>query len=183
LRSYSFPSPTSTAKAFYVDQVGFHADHDQQVNDGLHLLGRDGRRHHRYEAGPAAGVMIVVDDVESARQQLIDRGVQASAIDIQPWVPSSPSAILTATYGPCSSSPRTEPPEQSGPARLTLMSGRVSACLAGCAQWSAHRINGRRSRVLGSGGGVGGMAAARPGRVGFVRTAAASLTGAFLGVA
>jgi catechol 2,3-dioxygenase-like lactoylglutathione lyase family enzyme len=26
------------AKAFYVDQVGFNADHDQQVNEGLRFV-------------------------------------------------------------------------------------------------------------------------------------------------
>lgn len=83
------------AKAFYVDQVGFHADHDQQVNDALRFVQLTppgsacsvamGTGITDMEPGSQRGVMIVVDDVESARQQLIDRGVQASAIDVQPW--------------------------------------------------------------------------------------------------
>ena len=83
------------AKAFYVDQVGFHADHDQKVNDGLRFVQLTppgsacsvamGTGITDMEPGSQRGVMIVVDDVASARQQLIDRGVQASAIDVQPW--------------------------------------------------------------------------------------------------
>jgi predicted enzyme related to lactoylglutathione lyase len=83
------------AKAFYVDQVGFHADHDQQVNDALRFVQLTppgsacsvamGTGITDMEPGSQRGVMIVVDDVESARQQLIDRGVRASAIDVQPW--------------------------------------------------------------------------------------------------
>jgi predicted enzyme related to lactoylglutathione lyase len=83
------------AKAFYVDQVGFHADHDQQVNDALRFVQLTppgsacsvamGTGITDMEPGSQRGVMIVVEDVESARQQLIDRGVQASPIDVQPW--------------------------------------------------------------------------------------------------
>jgi predicted enzyme related to lactoylglutathione lyase len=83
------------AKAFYVDQVGFHADHDQQVNAGLRFVQLTppgsacsvamGTGITDMTPGSQRGVMIVVDDVESARQQLIDRGVQASAVDVQPW--------------------------------------------------------------------------------------------------
>jgi predicted enzyme related to lactoylglutathione lyase len=83
------------AKAFYVDQVGFHADHDQQVNDGLRFVQLTPPGSARSVAmgtgltdmspGSQLGVMIVVDDVESARQQLIDRGVPARAVDVQRW--------------------------------------------------------------------------------------------------
>ena len=37
------------------------------------------------EPGSQRGVMIVVPDVAAARQQLVDHGVQASDIDVQPW--------------------------------------------------------------------------------------------------
>ena len=83
------------AKAFYVDQVGFHADHDHQVSDALRFVQLTppgsacsvamGTGITDMEPGSQRGVMIVVEDVESARQQLIDRGVQASDVDVQPW--------------------------------------------------------------------------------------------------
>ena len=83
------------AKAFYVDQVGFHADHDHQVSDALRFVQLTppgsacsvamGTGITDMEPGSQGGVMIVVEDVESARQQLIDRGVQASDVDVQPW--------------------------------------------------------------------------------------------------
>jgi catechol 2,3-dioxygenase-like lactoylglutathione lyase family enzyme len=31
-------SDVSRAKAFYTDQVGFHADHDHQINDELRFV-------------------------------------------------------------------------------------------------------------------------------------------------
>jgi predicted enzyme related to lactoylglutathione lyase len=83
------------AKAFYVNQVGFHADHDHQVSDSLRFVQLTppgsacsvamGTGITDMEPGSQRGVMIVVEDVESARQQLIDRGVQASDVDVQPW--------------------------------------------------------------------------------------------------
>jgi uncharacterized glyoxalase superfamily protein PhnB len=35
--------------------------------------------------GSQRGVQMVVDDAEAARQQLVERGVQASDVDVQPW--------------------------------------------------------------------------------------------------
>ena len=83
------------AKAFYVDQVGFHADHDYQVNENLRFVQLTppgsacsvvmGTGITQMPPGSQLGVQIVVADVTAARQQLIDRGVQASEVDVQPW--------------------------------------------------------------------------------------------------
>jgi predicted enzyme related to lactoylglutathione lyase len=83
------------AKAFYVEQVGFNADHDQQVSDALRFVQLTppgsacsiafGTGITDMPPGSQRGLMIVVSDVESARKQLIDRGVRASEIDVQPW--------------------------------------------------------------------------------------------------
>jgi uncharacterized glyoxalase superfamily protein PhnB len=35
--------------------------------------------------GSQKGVQVVVGDVKAARQELIDRGVQTSEVDVQPW--------------------------------------------------------------------------------------------------
>jgi predicted enzyme related to lactoylglutathione lyase len=83
------------AKAFYVSQVGFNADHDQQVNDALRFVQLTppgsacsiamGTGITDMPPGSQRGLMVVVADVEAERQQLIGRGVDASEVDVQPW--------------------------------------------------------------------------------------------------
>ncbi len=83
------------AKAFYVDQVGFHADHDHQVHEGLRFVQLTppgsacsvvmGVGVTQMAPGSQKGVQVVVDDVAAARQQLLSRGVAASEVDVQPW--------------------------------------------------------------------------------------------------
>jgi catechol 2,3-dioxygenase-like lactoylglutathione lyase family enzyme len=83
------------AKAFYVDQVGFNADHDYQVHEGLRFVQLTppgsacsivlGTGVTEMPPGSQKGVQVVVGDVEAARQQLISRGVDASDVDVQPW--------------------------------------------------------------------------------------------------
>jgi predicted enzyme related to lactoylglutathione lyase len=83
------------AKAFYVDQVGFHADHDQQVNESLRFVQLTppgsacsiafGTGITDMPPGSQRGLQVVVDDAEAARQQLVSRGVEASDVDVQPW--------------------------------------------------------------------------------------------------
>lgn len=83
------------AKAFYVDQVGFHADVDRQVTDALRFVQLTppgsacsiamGTGITEMTPGSQRGLQMVVEDVGAARQHLIDRGVAASEIDVQPW--------------------------------------------------------------------------------------------------
>jgi catechol 2,3-dioxygenase-like lactoylglutathione lyase family enzyme len=83
------------AKAFYVDQVGFHADYDHQVNDALRFVQLTppgsacsvamGTGLTDMPPGSLKGLQVVVEDVEAARQQLLSRGVDASGVDVQPW--------------------------------------------------------------------------------------------------
>ncbi|MGH3786794.1 MAG: glyoxalase superfamily protein [Pseudonocardiaceae bacterium] len=83
------------AKAFYVEQIGFHADHDHQVNDTLRFVQLTppgsacsialGTGITEMPPGSQQGLLVVVDDVEAARQALIAHGVQASDVDVQPW--------------------------------------------------------------------------------------------------
>jgi catechol 2,3-dioxygenase-like lactoylglutathione lyase family enzyme len=83
------------AKAFYVDQVGFHADHDQQVDERIRFVQLTppgsacsivlGTGIVEMEPGTQKGLMVVVDDVEAVRQRLADRGVEVSGVDVQPW--------------------------------------------------------------------------------------------------
>jgi catechol 2,3-dioxygenase-like lactoylglutathione lyase family enzyme len=83
------------AKSFYVDKVGFHADHDHQVNEGLRFVQLTppgsacsvvlGAGVTDMPAGSQKGVQVVVEDVATARKQLVERGVEASEVDVQPW--------------------------------------------------------------------------------------------------
>ena len=83
------------AKTFYVEQAGFHADHDYQVNEALRFVQLTppgsacsvvlGTGITEMSPGSQKGVQVVVGDVKAARQELIDRGVQTSEVDVQPW--------------------------------------------------------------------------------------------------
>src|ERR671917_1848778 len=83
------------AKAFYVEQVGFQTDHDHQVNDALRFVQLTppgsacsimlGTGITKMPPGSQQGIQVVVNDVEAARQELIERGVAASEVDVQPW--------------------------------------------------------------------------------------------------
>jgi catechol 2,3-dioxygenase-like lactoylglutathione lyase family enzyme len=83
------------AKAFYVDQVGFNADHDYQVSETLRFVQLTppgsacsvvmGTGITEMAPGSQKGVQMVVADAAAARKHLIDNGVAASEIDVQPW--------------------------------------------------------------------------------------------------
>lgn len=83
------------AKAFYVDQVGFTADHDHQVNEDLRFVQLTppgsacsvvlGTGVTQMQPGSQKGVQIVVGDVEAARHELVGRGVSASDVAVTPW--------------------------------------------------------------------------------------------------
>jgi catechol 2,3-dioxygenase-like lactoylglutathione lyase family enzyme len=83
------------AKAFYVDQVGFHADHDYQVSEQLRFVQLTppgsacsvvlGTGITEMAPGSQKGVQVVVADAKAAREQLLSRGVQASDVEVLPW--------------------------------------------------------------------------------------------------
>ena len=88
-------SDVDRAKAFYVDQVGFVADHDHRVSDQLRFVQLTppgsacslvmGEGITQMEPGSQKGLQIVVGDVDQARRQLVERGVEVSEVDEQPW--------------------------------------------------------------------------------------------------
>lgn len=88
-------SDVDRAKSFYVDQIGFHADHDVRVSDGLRFVQLTprgsacsiafGEGITDMPVGTQRGVQVVVEDAAAARQELIDHGVEASDVDVQPW--------------------------------------------------------------------------------------------------
>ena len=88
-------SDVDRAKTFYVEQVGFHADFDHQVTDTLRFLQLTppgsacsiamGTGITEMPPGSQRGLQVVVEDVAAAREELVDRGVAVSEVDVQPW--------------------------------------------------------------------------------------------------
>jgi catechol 2,3-dioxygenase-like lactoylglutathione lyase family enzyme len=88
-------SDVDRAKRFYVDQVGFHADHDHQVSDELRFVQLTppgsacsiafGTGITRAEPGSLQGLQLVVDDVHAARDELASRGVDVSDVQDFAW--------------------------------------------------------------------------------------------------
>jgi len=83
------------AKAFYVDQVGFHADHDHHVNDNLRFVQLTppgsacsiviGTGITEMAPGSQKGLQVVVDDIEAIRRALTERGVETTEVTVLPW--------------------------------------------------------------------------------------------------
>lgn len=83
------------AKKFYVEQVGFNADHDHQVNPQLRFVQLTppgsacsiviGDGITEMVPGSQQGLQMVIADAAAAREELISRGVEASDVDVQPW--------------------------------------------------------------------------------------------------
>jgi catechol 2,3-dioxygenase-like lactoylglutathione lyase family enzyme len=88
-------SDVDRAKAFYVDQVGFVADHDHRVSDDLRFVQLTppgsacsiaiGTGVTTAAPGSAASLQLVVDDIEAARDELAGRGVDIGDIQDMPW--------------------------------------------------------------------------------------------------
>lgn len=83
------------AKAFYVDKVGFNADHDFQVTDALRFVQLTppgsacsiviGTGITEMVPGSQTGLQVVVEDVEAIRKELNGRGIDTTEVDRQPW--------------------------------------------------------------------------------------------------
>ena len=88
-------SDVDRAKSFYVDKVGFNADHDHRVSEeirfvqltpsgsacsialGTGLVGTP--------PGSAQGLQLVVSDIDAAHAELVERGVEVSEVQAFPW--------------------------------------------------------------------------------------------------
>ena len=83
------------AKDFYVDKLGFNADHDRTVYEGLRFVQLTppgsacsiaiGLGVTEAEPGSVKGMQVVVADIERAHAQLVDRGVDVSDVQDFPW--------------------------------------------------------------------------------------------------
>jgi predicted enzyme related to lactoylglutathione lyase len=88
-------SDIDRAKAFYVEKVGFNADHDHRVTDELRFvqLTPPGSAcsialtsgAHQMSPGSVDGLQMVVDDAEASRAELAARGVDVSDVQVFPW--------------------------------------------------------------------------------------------------
>jgi catechol 2,3-dioxygenase-like lactoylglutathione lyase family enzyme len=88
-------SDVDRAKAFYAEKVGFHADHDQQVNPTLRFVQLTppgsacsiyiGTGLTNMKPGLIEGLQMVVPDIEKAHDELAERGVAVSDIQDLAW--------------------------------------------------------------------------------------------------
>jgi catechol 2,3-dioxygenase-like lactoylglutathione lyase family enzyme len=88
-------SDVDRAKAFYVDQIGFSADHDHQVNDDLRFVQLTppgsacsiaiGTGLTQMAPGSVEGLQIVIEDADAAYAELKGRGVDVSDVQDLPW--------------------------------------------------------------------------------------------------
>jgi predicted enzyme related to lactoylglutathione lyase len=115
------PMPVSdvdAAKAFYMEQVGFHLDHDVRPGGGMRVVQMTppgsacsvvvGEGLPLGEPGSVKGVQLVVEDVDAVREELAGRGVPVGEVqqlgpEGSPARGTSSSRTPTAMAGPCRS--------------------------------------------------------------------------------
>lgn len=83
-------SDVDAAKAFYVERVGFHLDHDASVVQGMRVVQVTpvgsacsvvfGSGMPLGEPGTTKGLQLVVTDIDAARSELAQRGVPISEV-------------------------------------------------------------------------------------------------------
>jgi catechol 2,3-dioxygenase-like lactoylglutathione lyase family enzyme len=119
-------SDVDRAKHFYSEQLGFVVDLDTQLDDEIRLIQLtppgSGCSIHlstgilNMPPGMLEGLQLVVSDIEAARAELVERGVEAGPVqhmddgsglrgEAETGTLSSSSVIRTATAGYCRSAP------------------------------------------------------------------------------
>jgi catechol 2,3-dioxygenase-like lactoylglutathione lyase family enzyme len=88
-------SDVDAAKTFYTEKAGFNADVDVTVREGLRFVQLTppgsgcsiaiGTGVSEMKPGSLEGLQLVVSDVEAARAELADRGVDVSDVQIFDW--------------------------------------------------------------------------------------------------
>jgi predicted enzyme related to lactoylglutathione lyase len=85
-------SDVERSKAFYVDTVGFHLDHDVQPGNGMRIVQLTppgsacsivigtGMGGSDVEPGSIRNLHLVVSDIEKARMSLVSRGLAISSV-------------------------------------------------------------------------------------------------------
>jgi predicted enzyme related to lactoylglutathione lyase len=88
-------SDVDRAKDFYAEKAGFIVDHDHTVSDEIRFVQLTppgsacsitfGKGITEVPPGSAQGLQMVVDDIEAARAELVERGVETGEIQDFPW--------------------------------------------------------------------------------------------------
>jgi predicted enzyme related to lactoylglutathione lyase len=88
-------SDVDRAKQFYTDKVGFNADHDHRVSDEIRFVQLTppgsacsialGTGIVDAPPGSVKGMQLVVPDINAARAELAERGVEVSEVQEFPW--------------------------------------------------------------------------------------------------
>ena len=88
-------SDVDRAKAFYVEKAGFNADQDNTVGDDLRFVQLTppgsacsialGKGITEQPPGSVQGVQMVVADINAARTELVERGVEVGEVQVFPW--------------------------------------------------------------------------------------------------
>ena len=83
------------AKAFYTEKAGFNADHDHRVSDEVRFVQLTppgsacsiaiGSGISQSEPGSVQGMQLVVSDINAARTELAERGVDVSEVQEFDW--------------------------------------------------------------------------------------------------
>ena len=87
-------SDVDRAKAFYAEKIGFHVDLDVQPGNGMRVvqltppgstcsivIGTGMGEISAMQPGTMKAVHLVVDDINQAREELVNRGVQIGEVD------------------------------------------------------------------------------------------------------
>jgi catechol 2,3-dioxygenase-like lactoylglutathione lyase family enzyme len=85
-------SDVDRAKVFYAEKVGFNVDHDTKVSDELRVVQLTppgsgcsivvGKGIVDMPPGSLQGLQLVVSDIHAARAHLVERGVEASEVQV-----------------------------------------------------------------------------------------------------
>ena len=88
-------SDVDRAKTFYTEKVGFNLDHDHRVGDEIRFVQLTppgsacsiaiGTGLSDMPPGSIQGLQLVVSDVEAARDELVERGVEVSEVQEFDW--------------------------------------------------------------------------------------------------
>jgi predicted enzyme related to lactoylglutathione lyase len=88
-------SDVDRAKSFYAEQVGFHPDHDHTVSEEIRFVQLTppgsacsialGKGITDAAPGSVVGLQLVVSDIQQARSELAERGVEVSEVQDFPW--------------------------------------------------------------------------------------------------
>jgi predicted enzyme related to lactoylglutathione lyase len=88
-------SDVDQAKAFYTEKAGFNADQDHRVSDEIRFVQLTppgsacsialGTGLSGMEPGSVQGLQLVVSDIEAAREELVERGVEVSEVQKFDW--------------------------------------------------------------------------------------------------